>query len=133
MTLIFLTNSKLSLSMLNNKHLRYLCLSFLFSSCVSNNEEALYTDCKTDNVTYSVHIKPYIDNSCLSCHNTNLASGNVNYSTFDGLKKSVDDGRFLGSIKHSSSYSAMPPTSPLTDDCKISQIQAWIDQGAENN
>lgn len=121
------------LSMLSKSNIQILFFIIFFSSCVNNNEEELYSDCKTDNISYSIHIKPYVDNSCLSCHNSNLSSGGVDYSTSEGLKKSIDDGSFLGSIKHLSSYSAMPPSSPMTDDCKISQIQAWIDQGAENN
>ena len=117
-----------------NSNCKIILLSlFILSSCVSNNEEELYSGCDTDHVTYSNQIKPYVENSCLSCHNNNLPSGNVNYSNFEGVKKSVDDGSFLGSIKHASSFSAMPPSSSMTDDCKISQIQAWIDQGAMNN
>lgn len=119
--------------MLNRKSLLILFCFGCFFSCVSNNEEELYEDCETDNVTYTVHIKPYVENSCLSCHNTNLPSGGIDYSNFEGIKKTLDDGSFLGSIIHASSYSAMPPSSAMTDDCKISQIQAWIDQGAEKN
>lgn len=122
-----------NLGMLNKFHQIILLSLFLLSSCISNNEEELYSDCDTNNVTYSSHIKPYIENSCVSCHNTNLPSGGIDYSNFEGIKKTIDDGSFLGSIKHSSSYSAMPPSSPITDDCKISQIQAWIDQGAKRN
>ena len=106
---------------------------FLLLACTSNNEEELYTECITNDIRYSVHIKPYIENQCLSCHNTNLPSGNVSYSNFEGLKKSVNDGSFLGSIQHASPFAAMPPSGSMTDDCKISQIQAWIDQGAEKN
>jgi hypothetical protein len=83
--------------MLNTRIILFLLYIILFSSCASNNEEELYTSCETHNVTYSVHIKPYIENSCLSCHNTSLQSGNVNYSSFKGVKETVDDGSFLGS------------------------------------
>lgn len=119
--------------MLNKKLVLYLLGVIFFSACVSNNEEELYSECDTNGVSYSVHIKPYVDNRCLSCHNANLPSGHVDYSSFEGLKKSIDDGSFLGSIQHVASFSAMPPSSPMTDDCKIAQIQAWIDQGAEKN
>ena len=119
--------------MLNKKCLLFLVCIIFFSSCASNNEEELYSDCETDDVSYSVHIEPYIENTCLSCHNTNLSSGGISYSSFEGLKRSVDDGSFLGSIKHLDSFSAMPPDGSLTDDCKINQIQVWIDQGAEQN
>lgn len=119
--------------MLSKKQLLYISGLIFFSACTSHNEEDLYSECNTDDISYSVHIKPYVENSCVSCHNTNLASGNVNYSSFEGLKKGIDDGSFLGSIKHASPYSAMPPSNPMTDDCKISQIQTWIDQGAEKN
>ncbi len=104
-----------------------------FSSCVKNNEEELYSDCETGNVTYSVHIKPYINNSCLSCHNSIIQSGNIDYSSFEGVKKSVQEGSFLGSIQHSKSFSAMPPSVSKTDDCKMNQIQAWINKGAKQN
>ena len=84
-------------------------------------------------MSFQIHISPYLENNCISCHNQNLSSGGIDYSRFAGIKSGVDDGSLLGSIKHETEYEAMPPNEPKTDDCKINQIEAWINQGAINN
>jgi len=111
----------------------YLLLLFSFAGCINNNEEELYTDCSTDNISFTIHVSPYIENNCISCHNQNLASGGIDYSTFEGVKEGAINGNLLGSIKHDSGFEAMPPNEPKTDDCKISQMEAWINQGIQNN
>ncbi|MBL4560456.1 MAG: hypothetical protein JKX79_05680 [Labilibaculum sp.] len=103
---------------------------FILAGCTSDSEEELYSNCETDNMSFQIHISPYLENNCISCHNQNLSSGGIDYSRFAGIKSGVDDGSLLGSIKHETEYEAMPPNEPKTDDCKINQIKAWINPGS---
>lgn len=47
------------------------------------------------------------------------------------MKPFVDSGSFLGSIKHNSSYSAMPKDGSMLPDCQIKLIEKWVADGAQ--
>lgn len=81
--------------------------------------------CKTTDVTYTNTVKSILTASCTNCHNS--ASGNL--TTYAGTKAFVGWGRMMGSIRHDSTYSAMPKGGSKLSDCQISQMQSWIDAG----
>lgn len=107
------------------------------SSCYYDNEEELYPgtsgNCDTTNTAYSSTIKTIIDNHCMgsACHGGSSAV--YNFSTYDGVKASVDANRLLGAIKQQGGFSAMPKSAPKLSDCEILKIEAWIGKGARNN
>ncbi len=105
------------------------------TSCYYDVEENLYpsTGCNVANVSFTNDIKPMLLNSCLSCHNNTDLQGNITLETYDDVLKYVNNGSFLGSIKHSSGYKAMPQNGNKLDGCRISKIEAWINAGALNN
>lgn len=109
-------------------------------SCTYNNEDETYGDCISENISYEASIKPFIENNCISCHNsgnssqtTIIESGGISYSSFDLVKENILNGNFIESIKHENGISQMPPSGNKTDDCKIKQIEAWMLQGAQEN
>jgi hypothetical protein len=118
------------------KFLSILFMGLLISSCYYDVEEELYPtgECVTDNVTYKNDISKIVNNSCLTgCHSSAVKIAGIDLATYEGVKKYVDLGNFLGSIKHESGFSAMPKGRSKIDACSISKIEKWINSGAQNN
>ncbi len=109
-----------------------------FSGCYYDSRENLYptlnqTCTDTVNVTYSSKIVPILSSYCTSCHSGSSPSGNVQLSTYAGVKAVVDNGKLLGSIKQNGTASPMPQSGGKLDDCKITAFSKWINAGAPNN
>lgn len=114
------------------------CILF-FNSCYYDNEEQLYpvdlSNCDTTNVSYTKTILPYLHLNCLNCHSNTTApvyGNNINLDGYTNVKKSVDNGGFLGSVLWNASYRPMP-MERKTDDCTMLKIKVWIDKGARND
>ncbi|MCB0657290.1 MAG: hypothetical protein KDC57_14190 [Saprospiraceae bacterium] len=112
-----------------------LAMMCLTSGCYYDNEEDLYppVDCNTSNMSYAGTIDPIISNNCLSCHNAQFPQGGVVLEGYENLHNYVINGRLKGSIQHDSGFSPMPQGAGKLPTCFIQQINAWIDQGAQNN
>ncbi len=122
-------------------------LLLTMQSCYYDNEESLYVDvvnpgdtsivvingCDTVNVTYALTIAPLMSQSCNSCHSGTFPSAGIKTDSYTELKKYVANGRLMGSIKHSSGYSAMPQGAAKFSTCNIQKMDAWIHKGALNN
>lgn len=89
--------------------------------------------CDTANTGYNAAIKPIMENNCTGCHNASLASGGIILSTYAGVAAAATDGSLLGSIRHQSGYVAMPQGGTKLSDCKIKQVEKWIQAGSQNN
>lgn len=116
-----------------------LIIIFFLQSCYYDKEEILYPttqdDCKSENSDFAT-VKITIQENCLSCHSNSSANtlgGSVKLEDYADVKNVADNGKLLGSIKHESSYSAMPKNGAKLNDCKISQIENWINSGTPNN
>ncbi len=119
----------------------FLWMGVSLSSCYKDNEEELYpvvSTCDTASVTYAGQVSSILQTSCLACH-SNAGSGasgggislegHANLSTYI----SNNQARFIGAIEHTSGYIAMPQGGGKLNDCSISQIKKWINDGAQNN
>ncbi len=106
------------------------------SSCYYDNKEDLYVfynnQCDTTSISYSLDIEPIINAQCLSCHNANSASGNVNLDSYDNVKASGQVGSLYGTITATNGYNIMPESGPMIL-CNIDKIDAWIKAGMPNN
>jgi ribosomal protein S16 len=89
--------------------------------------------CDTSFVGFNATIKPIMEVFCNGCHGGSNPQGGINYNNFDGIKSTVNDGRFLGSIQRAVGYVPMPKNGNKLTDCKINQIEKWIREGAKNN
>ena len=89
--------------------------------------------CDTSSFTFTLAIKPIMQNKCMGCHTGVSASANIDLSTHAGVKAAAQSGRLMGSVKHLNGYSAMPPGGIKMPDCEITQLQKWIDAGMLNN
>ncbi len=99
----------------------------------AKNNSCESASCDTANVTYNVSIRPVVQNYCAGgCHAGSSPTGIYNFSTYDGLKAKVNDGKLLGAIKHQPGYQPMPQGSKLSD-CDIRKFEKWIAAGALNN
>ena len=91
-------------------------------------------DCDTTEVSFSGTIAPILQQNCyMGCHNgTNPSSGFL-LDNYNGVKAKVNEGRLYGAVARLTGYVAMPLDQDPLPDCKISQIKAWIDEGALDN
>ena len=104
-------------------------------SCRYHVEEELYPDtgCDTNDVTYSGTVLTIIENSCIGCHSQSANNGGVTLEGYSNLKVHVDNGRLLGAIRRDPGFAPMPQGQPRLPECTIEKIEAWIDDGAQNN
>ncbi len=116
-----------------------LIIIFFLQSCYYDKEEILYPvtedTCNASDSDFAT-IKNTISENCLSCHSNTSAStlgGSIKLEDYADIKSYADNGKLLGSIKHESGYSAMPKNGAKLNDCKISQIENWINSGTPNN
>lgn len=91
-------------------------------------------DCNCDSTqfTYAIAIAPLMSNYCVGCHSLTSLGGNIDLSTYNGVKSAVTNNRLEGSIRHSPGFSAMPKGGKLSE-CQITQVSKWIAAGAQNN
>jgi len=90
-------------------------------------------NCDTALFTYNGAVKNTMQNKCVGCHNPSSLGGNVDLSTYTGVRIVAANGKLYGSVTQQSGYSAMPKNSSKLSDCEIRQIQKWIVAGALNN
>ncbi len=116
-------------------HLLILSLFFL-SSCFYDNEQDLFlldTECDTSEVTYSEDVLDILKAKCYRCHGDGNFEGGISLDGYSLVKIFADNGFLLGTIKHESGFSAMPPNVPKIPDCDIEKIEKWIEEGALEN
>lgn len=107
------------------KELLILFLSFFLASCLTNVDEEVDVQEPITEVTFSLDVKPIIDNNCTQCHST--AGGTPpNLETYGGVSANA------ASIKAEVESKRMPIGGSLTD-AEIQAIISWVDQGAQNN
>lgn len=88
------------------------------------------TECDTTNITYDSTIVPILQSNCYGCHNSSIASGGINLTTYSGVLAVVNSGQLWGSVNFNSGYTGMPYNGNKLSDCDISQIGIWINAGA---
>ncbi len=89
-------------------------------------------DCSTVNVTFSKNIWPTINVNCKSCHSGGSPKGGISINNYNDVKVLVDNSKLVNALYGSNGVSLMPPNAQLSQ-CKIDQIEKWIEDGALNN
>jgi uncharacterized membrane protein len=89
--------------------------------------------CDTTVYTYSGSIQAILTNNCAGCHGTSPGSANVYIGTYASAKAYISANKtiFNNAVNYSTSIAAskrMPPSGKLVD-CKLLQIQKWINNG----
>jgi len=86
-------------------------------------------ECDTTNVTYTTVISGTVQKHCLGCHNDNNMLGGLSLQGYNNILNVANDGRLLGVVQHEAGYPAMPKNTSKLSDCKILQIEIWIENG----
>jgi len=89
--------------------------------------------CDTTSFTYANAIQTILANNCGGCHGTQPGSLNVYLGDYNSAKTYITNNKdlFLKAINYSNTLSTlqqMPPSAKMLD-CKIIQIQKWIQNG----
>lgn len=92
-----------------------------------------------EDVSYSQDIQPLWDVDCVSCHQGNtppdLRAANSYNSLINGnyvIPENADDSVLYHSLLGSNGVSLMPPGNQWPAS-QINIVEAWINEGAENN
>lgn len=117
--------------------LSYCAVLLLVVGCTFDDEETLFKDVVCPEisapVSYSGFVKPLLEKRCVSCHNSFLSSGNVNLEDHARLMTHIENGKFLGAIRHAPGFSPMPQGEAKLSDCDIEKIESWINAGYPEN
>ena len=93
-----------------------------------------------DKVNFEDHVKPILREKCLSCHNTNKKTSDLDLSSYASLMQggaagaSIEVGdsgaSYLYSLVTHQSEPFMPPNADKLPDASLETIKKWIDGGA---
>lgn len=101
------------------------------------NQGAEETDCGAPcdptASSFQADIYPILKDYCVGCHSSTRSDGNVKLETYTDIISYANSGTLMGAIRHDPYYAAMPPNSTKLSECKIAQIEKWIEEGAKNN
>lgn len=89
--------------------------------------------CDTTIFSYSGAVVPIINLHCKGCHNPASLGGGIDLSAYAGVTAAAGNGRLLGSIKFLPGYKPMPQGAAKLSECKITQIEKWIQAGMPQN
>jgi cytochrome c5 len=81
-------------------------------------------------------VKPILQSYCLSCHSNSSAAGSgggIKLQDYADVKTYADNGKLIGTMNHTSGYSAMPKGGGKLTDCNILVVQTWINKGKLND
>ena len=82
----------------------------------------------TSVVNYADVIWPLISKNCLGCHSGTSPSGNTLLETYSDIASLASSGKLSGVLRGRGQNVQMPPAGPLPE-CKIRQVEIWIDNG----
>jgi Planctomycete cytochrome C len=99
----------------------------------AKNNSCVSASCDTANVSYSTVIKGLISNKCQGCHSGTAATNGYDFSTYQGVKARINDGKLWGAVNHMPGFSPMPKNGNKLSSCELAQVKKWIDAGAPNN
>lgn len=103
----------------------------LFSSCTyRNTEDILGSICDTSGIKYSTYIQNTIQTHCNSesgCHG--VSAGSISLESYTQVTENGVPTDILSRIKSGN----MPKGAAKLDDCTISKIEKWVNDGAPNN
>jgi len=106
-----------------------LFLTVSLSACLTNVDELEEIDPGTPDpcadITFSINVKPIIDNNCVGCHSTG-GGQSPNLETYNGVSANA------ARVKSEVVSKEMPIGGSLTNE-EIQAISCWVDSGALNN
>jgi len=89
--------------------------------------------CDSAKFTFAAVILPMMNKYCVGCHSSGNPSGNVDLSTYVGVKNSITQNQGLLMSLNQNGYYPMPKGGNKLSACEINQVKNWINAGAPNN
>jgi len=89
--------------------------------------------CDATQFTYAAVIKPIMENSCQGCHSGSSPDGGLSLTNYDQVRASALSGALMAGLTGTNGVPLMPYNTGGLQQCKIDQIQAWINAGTPNN
>lgn len=89
--------------------------------------------CDTSDVRWSTVIEPLIAQNCRGCHQGTTAQGGINLETYAQVNALALNGTLLGVVRYEPGFVPMPYGSNRLNDCKVRQIELWVQGGALQN
>ena len=93
-----------------------------------------------DKINFEDHVKPILRDKCLTCHNTNKKSSDLDLSSYSSLMQggasgaSVQPGdsgaSYMYSLMSHQSEPFMPPNADKLPDETLEIVRKWIEGGA---
>lgn len=107
---------------------------FLFS-CSYNNEDDLTEDIIIEDfITYQEHVKPIIDNNCISCHsNPPINGAPMSLTTFSDVKNAIENRDLIARISSMDNGFVMPLGGPRLPQNLIDLVIQWEQEGFLEN
>ena len=127
------------------KVLFVLAVSALFTACSNDNLEDLHPLCDTTGVvSFADVIQPIMNSQCgtgnSGCHINSSADGGYGFANYSDMLEyfvsPAKDLKFMQTINHDAALSSglyMPQGASKIESCSILKIQAWINNGKQNN
>ena len=116
---------------MKKKYLFYLASLFLWS-CASDSEDDLVDLTEpSDNITYTINIKPIIDLNCIFCHrDPPINDAPMSLLNFENVKEAIQNRNLIERIsKQTGESGAMPIGGPRLPQNLIDLIIQWKDEG----
>ena len=107
-------------------------ISMLAFSCTSEKGPLLENVCVTgsDTITYTSHIKTFIDGSCAvaGCHDAGSLNGDL--TTYQNVRLKVDDGTIRNRVLILHDMPPSPTPGLLPTRCDLQRLEKWLNDGA---
>ena len=109
----------------------------MMNACYFDNAEELFA-CSPLDVSYTNDVEPILEARCYGCHDLSnspsLGSG-INLEGYSNLYSFLQDNsdRLIGAINWDGGGTPMPKDGDKLDNCSISKIEVWIEEGTRNN
>lgn len=112
---------------MKNIFLSLIVISVVASTLFSCDKYQKGYDCTGQTPTYNNDIKAIYDANCATsgCHSSQYHSSGIDLSNYSGAASANNDA-ILGSVEHSSGYSAMPKNAGKLSDTQIKKIYCWM-------
>jgi hypothetical protein len=113
----------------------YLLPLILMCSCHYETYEDIIPEpdpADTTEVSYQTDIRPILVNNCYECH-AQSGSSAIKLDSYDNLIPYIENGSFLGAIKHENGFLPMPDGGAQLPAQQIEIIKKWIEAGYPDN
>jgi len=109
--------------------------TLLFFNCTNDSQDDLIgSDTLPATVTYTDHVKPIIDNNCISCHSDPAVNGaNVPLVTYAQVKSGIENNNLISKINGSGPGALMPFGEPKLPQISLDMIAKWEADGFIEN